>query len=70
MTYGGMDFLLDVLLISVLDGGEWSASRPGHLSHLDRIPNRFYSINQKDNETEINPGKGVAAYTTKCDHPK
>jgi len=27
--YGGVEVLLDVFLTSALDGGEWSASRPG-----------------------------------------
>jgi hypothetical protein len=31
--------------------------------------NRFYSINQKDNESKVNIGKGVTAYITKCNHP-
>jgi hypothetical protein len=28
-TYGGVDVYIHILLTSALDGGEWSASRPG-----------------------------------------
>jgi hypothetical protein len=31
-AYGGMDILIHIFLTSVLVGGEWSASRPGHFT--------------------------------------
>jgi len=35
-TYGGMDVELHSLLTSALDGGEWSASRPGRFTPKER----------------------------------
>jgi hypothetical protein len=35
-TYRGVDVQTDVFLISVLDGGEWSASRPGRFTLGER----------------------------------
>jgi hypothetical protein len=31
-AYGGVDVLIHIFLISALDGGEWSASRPGRFT--------------------------------------
>jgi hypothetical protein len=31
-AYGGVDVKIDVLFISALGGGEWSASRPGRFT--------------------------------------
>jgi hypothetical protein len=36
-TYGGVD-MIHVFLSSVLVGGEWSASRPGHFTPGERAP--------------------------------
>jgi hypothetical protein len=37
-TYGGVDILIYVFLPSALDGGEWSASRPGRFTAGERAP--------------------------------
>jgi hypothetical protein len=35
-TYGGADVQIHVFLTSALDGGEWSASRPGRFTPGER----------------------------------
>jgi hypothetical protein len=37
-AYGGVEVLLHAFLNSELDGGEWSASRPGHFIPRERDP--------------------------------
>jgi hypothetical protein len=37
-TYGGVDVEIHVFLTSVLDGGEWSALRPGRFTSEERAP--------------------------------
>jgi hypothetical protein len=37
-TYGGVEVKLHAFLTSVLDGGEWSASRPGRFIPRERSP--------------------------------
>jgi len=37
-TYGGVDMYLHVFLTSVVDGGEWSASRSSHFTPGEEIP--------------------------------
>jgi len=37
-AYWGMEVQLHALLISALDGGEWSASRPDHFTHREKAP--------------------------------
>jgi hypothetical protein len=37
-TYCGVEVQLHAFLISVLDGGEWSASRPGRFTARERAP--------------------------------
>jgi hypothetical protein len=36
--YGGIEVQLHAILTSVLDGGEWSASRPGRFIRVERAP--------------------------------
>jgi hypothetical protein len=57
-AYGGMEIYLDAFLTSVLDVGEWSASRPGCFilgkvwigscvdprAHLDAVAKRKYPV--------------------------
>jgi hypothetical protein len=35
-THGGMNVSIHIFLTSVLVGGEWSASRPGHFTNGER----------------------------------
>jgi hypothetical protein len=37
-TYWGVEVYLHAFLTSALDGGEWSASRPGHFTPKERAP--------------------------------
>jgi len=37
-TYRGVEVQLHVFLTLALDGGEWSASRPGHFTLGERTP--------------------------------
>jgi len=37
-VYWGVDVCLHAFLTSELDGGEWSASRPGHFTPRERTP--------------------------------
>jgi hypothetical protein len=37
-AYGGVDVYTNVFFISVLVGGEWSASRPGLFTPWERAP--------------------------------
>jgi len=37
-TYGGVEIQLHAFLTSALDGGEWSASRPGHFTPGETAP--------------------------------
>jgi hypothetical protein len=37
-VYGGVDAEIHIFLISVLAGGEWSASRPGRFTLEERAP--------------------------------
>jgi len=37
-TYGGMEVQLHAFLTSALDGGEWSASRAGYFTPMERVP--------------------------------
>jgi hypothetical protein len=37
-AYWGVEILLHAFLTSALDGGEWSASRPGHFNPRERTP--------------------------------
>jgi hypothetical protein len=37
-TYGGVDVKIHVFLTWTLDGGEWSASRPGRFTPGERAP--------------------------------
>jgi hypothetical protein len=37
-TYWGVEVLLHAFLTSALDGGEWSASRPGRFTPRERAP--------------------------------
>jgi len=37
-AYGGVDLKLHALLISALDGDEWSVSSPGHFNARERSP--------------------------------
>jgi hypothetical protein len=37
-AYGGSDVWSHVFLTSTLDGGEWSASRPGHFPPREMTP--------------------------------
>jgi hypothetical protein len=37
-TLGKADVYVQSLLISALDGGRWSASRPGHLTRMENSP--------------------------------
>jgi hypothetical protein len=37
-TYGGVEVQLNAFLTKVLDGGEWSASRPRHFTPGKRAP--------------------------------
>jgi hypothetical protein len=51
-TYGGVEVHLRVFSTSALDGGEWSASRPGRFTLKERAPrvdpraglDRYWSI--------------------------
>jgi len=38
MRIGGVKVQLHAFLNSALDGGEWSASRPGHFTPKERVP--------------------------------
>jgi hypothetical protein len=37
-AYVGVDLEIHIFLTSALAGGEWSVSRPGHFTPLDRRP--------------------------------
>jgi hypothetical protein len=37
-AYWGVEVLFHALLISVLDGGEWSASHPNHFMPREKVP--------------------------------
>jgi hypothetical protein len=37
-AYGGVDVYILIFLTSALDGGEWSASHPGHFTPEERAP--------------------------------
>jgi hypothetical protein len=37
-AYWGVEVYLHAFLTSALDGGEWSAKRPGHFTPMQRVP--------------------------------
>jgi hypothetical protein len=37
-TYGGVDVQIQIFFTSAVDGGEWSASRPGRFTPKERTP--------------------------------
>jgi hypothetical protein len=48
-AYWGVEVQLHAFLTSALDGGEWSASRPGRFTPVERAPGKKtdYSVKQK-----------------------
>jgi hypothetical protein len=43
-TYGGVNVKIHMFMISVLDGGEWTALRPGHVTPGERVPSAHWII--------------------------
>jgi hypothetical protein len=41
-AYWGVEVWLRALFISVLDGGEWSASHPGRFTPRERAPGTYW----------------------------
>jgi hypothetical protein len=52
-TYTGLDVQIHVFLISVLDEGEWSASRPGRFNIGERALGTHYIGGWLDPRTDL-----------------
>jgi hypothetical protein len=42
-AYGGVEVYIHVFLTSALDGGEWSASRPGRFTPGEKTPGNHWT---------------------------
>jgi hypothetical protein len=70
-TYWGMEVQLHAFLISALDGGEWSASRPGRFTPRERVRGTHWIGGWVSHYTHTDPypsktQHNITQYREKC----